>query len=484
MSKNIACFTLLAFAGAIALNLRAESVWTTSSCAPSEWVALDGNILLGREGETTADGVPGFASGKVSVLTDGTVSASVPDKEFIFGFRVNETVTWTFSSPMSIEEIRISTSYLTSTSYDGVHVSKVEARFLGESVWTEIGGEGEYKGENVAGKINSLILTNGDIPVAENIVALRLTFGSCESGFSNYYTEIEAVGRSGSINPFLNSFGIEPAKTKAKLTGIITDCGTDATACNVYLALDGGVPVRIAKRVTDSFEYQIEGLSPETTYAYTLSISNNAPIVKGISRSGTFTTMPADAQTASWTQGEYSTDAWTPLENNVLAGLTATEMTKYSSYASSDSSVLTDGLVPYPDPTTDGDAGKMTVGFAENATISWVFDKLTTIEKIRLSSYWWQTYFNGISIKAVEVKYRTSENWEKLDVPTVNWKGGAKLGQMQTLTDAENGYIAKDVVGLKLTFGGIKGGVANYYAEIEATRYVRPKKTGLIMIVR
>jgi hypothetical protein len=478
MSKNIACFTLLAFAGAIALNLRAEPVWTTSSCAPSEWVALDGNILLGREGETVADGVPGYASGKVSVLTDGTISASAPDKEFIFGFRVNETVTWTFSSPMSIEEIRISTSYLTSTSYDGVHVSKVEARFLGESVWTEIGGEGEYKGENVAGKINSLILTNGDIPVAENIVALRLTFGSCESGFANYYTEIEAVGRSGSINPFLDSFGIEPAKTKAKLTGIITDCGTDATACNVYLALDGGVPVRIAKRVTDSFEYQIEGLTPATTYAYTLSISNNAPIVKGISRSGTFTTMPADAQTASWTQGEYSTDAWTPLENNILGGLTATEKSGVSFAASQEMSKLTDGVVPNPAK------GAETVGFTPDGTVVWSFEKPEAIEKIRISSLWESTLYNGISVNAIYVKYGDSTAWESLDVPAVEWTGGTALGQMLTLTDLETGFIAKNITALKITFGKQKAAIANYYAEIEAARYVRPKKFGFTLLVR
>lgn len=478
MSKNIACFTLLAFAGAIALNLRAEPVWTTSSCAPSEWVALDGNILLGREGETAADGVPDYASGKVSVLTDGTVSASAPDKEFIFGFRVNDTVTWTFSSPMSIEEIRISTSYLTSTSYDGVHVSKVEARFLGESVWTEIGGEGEYKGENVAGKINSLILTNGDIPIAENIVALRLTFGSCESGFSNYYTEIEAVGRSGSINPFLNSFGIEPAKTKAKLYGVITDCGIGATKCNVFLALDGGVPVRIAKRVTDSFEYLIEGLSPATTYAYTLSISNNAPIVKGISRSGTFTTMPADAQTASWTQGEYSTDVWTPLENNILGGLTATEKSGISFAASQEMSKLTDGVVPNPAKGTE------TVGFTPDGTVVWSFEKPEAIEKIRISSLWESTLYNGISVNAIYVKYGDSTAWESLDVPAVEWTGGTALGQMLTLTDLETGFIAKNITALKITFGKQKNAIANYYAEIEATRYVRPKKTGFMLIVR
>lgn len=478
MNKIRVWSLLITVVGFFALAVRAESAWITSSCAPSEWAPLDGNILLGREGETTADGVPGYASGKVSVLTDGTVSPSVPDKEFIFGFRVNETVTWTFSSPMSIEEIRISTSYLTSTSYDGVHISKVEARFLGESVWTEIGGEGEYKGENVAGKINSLILTNGDIPVAENIVALRLTFGSCESGFSNYYTEIEAVGRSGSINPFLNSFGIEPAKTKAKLSGVITDCGMGATKCNVFLALDGGVPVRIAKRVTDSFEYQIEGLSPETTYAYTLSISNNAPIVKGISRSGTFTTMPADAQTASWTQGEYSTDAWTPLENNILGGLTATEKSGVSFAASQEMSKLTDGVVPNPAKGTE------TVGFTPDGTVVWSFEKPEAIEKIRISSLWESTLYNGISVNAIYVKYGDSTAWESLDVPAVEWTGGTALGQMLTLTDLETGFIAKNITALKITFGKQKNAIANYYAEIEATRYVRPKKTGFMLIVR
>ena len=157
MSNTTARSLLFALVGVFALSLHAEPAWTTGSCAPSSWTALVDNVLLNVSGTTTADGVPGYASGNVAVLTDGKVPTTTPDKAGIFGFRNSENVSWTFAAPKTIEQIRISTCYLGGAAYDGVHVAKVEVMFYGESAWQQIAGDCEYKGESTAGKINSIV---------------------------------------------------------------------------------------------------------------------------------------------------------------------------------------------------------------------------------------------------------------------------------------------------------------------------------------
>ncbi len=455
-----------AITGFFALNLRAETAWTTGSCAPGDWTALPDNVLLDVSGTTTSDGVPGYASGNVAVLTDGNVPTTSPDKGGIFGFRNSETVSWTFAAPKTIDQIRISTCYLGGAAYDGVHVAKVEAMFYGGSTWQQIAGDCEYKGESAAGKINYIVLDNGNDPVAQNIVGLKVTFGSCETGYANYYAEIEAVGSAGVLGPALGAFAIIPAKTKAMISGSIADPGTDATACDVYLALDGGPATKIAAGVTGSFEYQLRGLTAETEYAYELSVSNNAATARGTVRSGEFTTLAADAQTASWTQGEYAPADWTPLANNILGNLVATEKTGVSFAASQDMAKLTDGSVPNPA------AGAETVGFTPSGAIAWRFEAPMTIEKLRLSSLWETTFYNGISVNAVQVMYKGSAEWVALDVPTVQWTGGTQLGQTETLSDPETGILAQNAVGLKVFFGPQKAAIANYYAEIEAVGHL------------
>ena len=64
-------------------------------------------------------------------------------------------------------------------------------------------------------------------------------------------------------------------------------------------------------------------------------------------------------------------------------------------------------------------------------------------------------------------------------MPTVKWTGGSELLQMETLSDAETGYLAADAVGLKIVFGAQKAAVANYYAEIEA---VERKATDVLSV--
>ena len=162
-----------------------------------------------------------------------------------------------------------------------------------------------------------------------------------------------------------------------------------------------------------------------------------------------------------------------PLANNIVSGLDATEKSGLSGYASQDMTKLTNGSVPNPA------AGADTVGFTPHGTIAWAFESPMTIEKLRISSLWESTAYNGISVNAIHVKRRGSTEWVALDVPTVQWTGGTKLGQTETLSDAENGFLAQGVVGLKITFGAQKAAVANYYAEIEVVGY--KKQTGLVL---
>ena len=754
MKKSLLCSLFVASAS----FSTADVVWTAGNCAPTDWTPLSGNVLLGVTGTTTGDGVPGYASGNAAVLTDGSVPTATPDKGGIFGFRVNETISWTFSNPETLEKIRISTCYLGGAAYDGVHVSKIEVKFDGDSTLTEIAGDGRYNGESTAGNVNYLVLENGGDPVAQGVVELKVTFGTCETGFANYYCEIEAVSgagapyptlgpidvtpgtntatvsgsivgvgagatacdvylalnggaatqiatgvtnsfehrltglaeateyaymlcvsnnaptamgaeRSGSfttldsslptvgwttghcapadwtplagnvlaglkggstdggiytgystndpdlltdglvpqvgdaaevktqivgflnnasvewefsdpatieqiriscgytvryqdysdvsvssvdvktsgsdtwatvstegvsfpdpgnnneiqwvtlgdssgdplaanvvalrvtfgqvksasycceieavspggaLQPTLGTVNVTPAATSATVAGTILDPGAGATACDVYFALNGGTATRVAAGVTSTFEFPLTDLAEATEYAYVLCVSNNAAAAKGAERSGSFTTLHAAPPTASWTQGECNTADWSPLSRNILAGLTAANLTRTSNYASSDSTILTDGEVP-DSPATDGEAGAVTVGFTPNGTIEWEFEKGMTLKKLRLTSFWHNMLYNGISLKAVEVKYKGAEDWTELYVPTVNWTGGTLLCQTETLSDPDTGLLARNVVGLKLTFGTQKNAVANYYAEIEAVGWETDDFTTLIL---
>ncbi|MBQ3808397.1 MAG: hypothetical protein II840_10635 [Kiritimatiellae bacterium] len=462
MRKTVVRSLLLAIVGVFAMNLRAETAWTTSSCAPNTWTVLSNNLLAGETGTISGAIATGYSTNDPDLLTDISVPKA-SGKEYRVGFQNAASITWTFSAPKTIECVRVSCGYLDSVGYSGFTVSSIEVQTFGSSDWTALNTTAGQMADTRQGEILSLALADGSGgAIAATVGALRVTFGAPPVGFANYCVEIEAVGSAEATGPVLSSFDITPAKTKAKVSGLIADVGTDATECDVYLSIDNAEAVKIAEGVTDSFEYQVQGLMAGTTYAYELSVSNNAPTAKGTVRSGDFATLAADAQTALWTQGEYAPADWTALGNNILSGLDATEKSGVSYAASQDMTKLTNGSVP--DPAAGGE----TVGFGNAGTIAWAFAKPMTIEKIRLSSLWESTLYNGISVNAIQVKYPDSANWETLDVPTVQWTGGTKLGQMETLSDVETGVLAQNVIGLKITFGAQKAALANYYAEIEA----------------
>ena len=455
-----------AIMGFFALNLHAAVAWTTTDVEPASWTALSGNLIDGLTGTRSGSVSTGYGTDSMAVLTDGVVP-TVNGNESRVAFQSGSSVEWSFTTPKTLEEVRVSGCYLGGSSFTRISISAVYVKLFGSDTWTELDGssflDNSGRSQNVV--ICASLADPGTGYLAQGVAGLKVAFGA-NVPLASYIVEIEAVGSAEATGPVLGSFDVAPAKTKAMISGSIVDVGTDATSCEIYLALGGGAAAKIAEGVTGSFEYRIQGLTAGTEYAYELSVSNNAATAKGTVQTGTFTTLAADAQTASWTQGEYATADWVPLANNILANLTATESYRASPYASSDMTKLTDGSVPNPA------AGAETVGFQPDGTIAWTFEVPMTIEKLRLSSLWESTYYNGISVNAVQVKFKGSTEWAALDVPTVQWTGGTQLGQTETLSDPETGFLAQNAVRLKITFGAQKAAVANYYAEIEAVGHI------------
>ena len=483
MNKITVPSLMLMLMGFFASNVHAELVWTTGSCAPSEWTALPDNILLNVVGTSAASGVNNYASLDLAVLTDGKVPQTTPDKDGIFGFRKDENISWMFDSPMTIDQIKVSSCYLGGSDYDGVHIAKVEAIFFGGSDWVQIAGDFEYKGGSTSGSINYIVLRNGDEPVAENILGLKITFGACENGFANYYAEIEAVGRAGEVGPTIGSVDVTPAKTKAIFSGSIASAGTDATECDVYLAIGDLRRVRIAKSVSGSFQYVIKDLQPSTTYSYNLYFLNNAPTPKESVQSGSFTTKSVEDQTISWSATDVDPADWLNLPGDLLEGLGGKiEGAVTEGYSTRNPMLVTDARVPQ-----EGGNGYR-VGFQRGSSIEWMFDEPKDIGQLRVSACFFEgPNFNMLSISSVEVRSGDSEEWVKLKADAFLDNAGRKENVVisATLSDSEMEYLAKGATGLKVVFGdGVP--LASYVVEIEAIEYVYvpDRKPGFSVIVR
>ena len=98
------------------------------------------------------------------------------------------------------------------------------------------------------------------------------------------------------VGPELGLVTVTPQSKTATISGAIVSIGNNgATACDIYLSLNGGAVEKVVEGATDSFSYAVQQLEPETEYAYVLSISNNAATVMGAETSGSFTTTVAPA---------------------------------------------------------------------------------------------------------------------------------------------------------------------------------------------
>ena len=481
MSKTIVRSLLFALVGVFALSLHAEPAWTTTDVEPASWTALSGNLIDGLTGTRNGAVSTGYGTDSMAVLTDGVVP-TVNGNESRVAFQSGSSVEWSFTTPKTLEQIRVSGCYLGGSTFTRISISAVYVKLSGSDTWTELDGssflDNNGRSQNVV--ICASLADSDTGYLAQGVASLKVAFGA-NVPLASYIVEIEAVGFSEATGPVIGSFDIAPAKTKATVSGSIVDVGTDATECDVYLSLGNAESVKIAEGVTGPFEYRIQGLTAGTAYAYELSVSNNAPTAKGTVRSGTFTTLAADAQTMGWTTGDVAPSGWAALSDNLLAGKTGTiGGVVATGYSTNDPNLLTDGSVP----TTGGNEYR--VGFQNNASIEWTFDWPVTLESVRVSAcYLDGAIYTRLAVSSVSVKRAGSDTWDALGTEALSDIGGRNQNVIlcASLSDSETEYLSQDVVGLKIAFGNV-GALASYCVEIEAVGHAEQTKTDVVILFR
>lgn len=478
MSKTIMSSMLLALAGIFALNLRAAPAWTTEDVAPGDWTSLAGNLLAGLTGTKTGTISTGYGTTDMGVLTDG-VAPTVNGNESRVAFQNTGAVEWSFTTPKTLEQVRVSGCYLGGSTYTRISISAVYVKLSGSDTWTELDGSSFL--DNSGRSQNVVICASLADPatgyLAKGVAGLKVAFGA-NVPLASYIVEIEAVGSTEATGPVLGFFAVAPAKTKATVSGTIADVGTDATTCDVYLALDGGAATKIAEDVTGVFEYLVQGLTAGTTYSYELSVSNNAPTSRGTMQSGDFTTLASDASTAFWTTSEGVPGDFSPLADNLIANKTGAVSGGSVSGYGGGVELLTNGEV--------SGVTKQTCGLGENRAVEWSFDGPKTLERIRFTTCDIPDgrQYDDIKISKVEVKTAGSDSWADLGVVPLDYAGGNAQGGalFATLADAETGFLGQNVTAIRITFGK-PNNVAQYYAEIEAVGHAADQKNGVIIYV-
>ncbi len=478
MSKTILRSLLFALAGVFASDLRAAPAWTTTDVAPASWTALANNLLAGETGTINGTIASGYSTNDPNLLTDGQVQTT-GGNAYRVGFQGGSSIEWTFVTPKTIEQVRVSACYYDGSTYTELAIGTVSVKLAGSDTWDALAGSDI---RDVDGRSQNVVicasLSDSDAGhLAQHVVGLKIAFVTPKH-LASYCVEIEAVGFAEATGPVVDSFDVAPAKTKATVSGSIADPGTDATACDVYLALDGGAATKVAQNVTGSFEYRLTGLTAGTSYAYELSVSNNAATAKGTVRNGTFTTLAADASTAFWTTNEGVPGDFSPLADNLIANKAGTVSGGNLSGYGGGVELLTNGEV-------SGET-KQTCGFGENMKVEWSFDAPKALETIRFTTCYTagSGWYDDIKISKIEVKASGSETWTDLGVATLDFAGSGTSGTalFATLADAETGFLAPNATALRITFGK-PNNVAQYYAEIEAVGHAEGKTGKMVIFV-
>lgn len=479
MNKTILRSLLFALMGVFALNLRAAPTWTTTDVEPASWTALANNLLAGETGTIKGTIATGFSTNDPDLLTDGHVQTT-GGNAYRVGFQGNSSIEWTFATPKTIEQVRVSACYYDGSTYTELAIGSVSVKLAGSDTWDALSGSDirDVDGRNQNVVICASLSDSDAGHLAQHVLGLKIAFVTPKH-LASYCVEIEAAGSSETTGPVIGLFDIAPVKTKATVSGTLADVGTDANSCDVYLALDGGAATKIAAGVTNSFEYRIQGLTAGTEYDYELSVSNNAATAKGTVRTGTFTTLAADASTAFWTTSEGVPGDFSPLADNLISNKTGFVSGGGVSGYGGGVELLTDGAV--------SGVTKQTCGLGENRAVEWSFDKTNTLEIIRFTTCDIPDgrQYDDIKISKVEVKTSGSDSWTDLGAEPLSFSGSNTAGTalFATLADAETGFLAQDATALRITFGK-PNNVAQYYAEIEAVGHAEPEKDVLVIAIQ
>ena len=178
---------------------------------------------------------------------------------------------------------------------------------------------------------------------------------------------------------------------------------------------------------------------------------------------------PAAEPDPLWEPGLYKFAEWTPLANNLLAGLTTSYTANSLDPWNGSVVCLTDGSV-----SSDLDDGTVGIGIRDGATLSWSFADPKTIETIRLTAYGYNHLYKYDKILVVSVEVLQDGEWNPIG-GSVAFNGPDSYGSDQSLyaslADEVTGHLATNVTGLRITFGNPKALGKCRYAEIEASGY-------------
>ncbi|MCR5840131.1 MAG: chitobiase/beta-hexosaminidase C-terminal domain-containing protein [Kiritimatiellae bacterium] len=446
-----------------------DPLWEPGMYAFDEWTPLANNLLAGLTTTYTANSLYPW-NGSVACLTDGEVSANLSDESIGIGIRSGSTLSWSFAAPKTIETIRLTAcGYNHMYKYDKILVESVEVLQNGE--WNQIGGSIAFNGPDSYGSDQSLYATIADEVtgrLATGVTGLRITFGDPKGLGYCRYGEIEASGYDSSGAPIATvaTPTISPASCSFyPTTNVTLSCATEGAV--VRYTLDGSNPTSSSAVYSAPISVSATTTVKARAFATDMNPSAVASATYTYTEPGNPPDDPPGESERTWTTGDYDPSTWTGLENNILAGLTAQEVSnpsKLSFAASKDLSKLTDGAVS---ATADSSA---IVGLQPGAELVWTFDGPKVLEKIRFSSLWASSgkIYAGISVSNILVKTSGSSEWVSLGV-SISKSGSSTAGgaQYAILSDPGLGYLALDVVALKFVSGSVEA-FANYYGEIEA----------------
>ena len=142
------------------------------------------------------------------------------------------------------------------------------------------------------------------------------------------YAVLRGVRNTAALSPsapVVKSAEIHPGSTTATVEATIDAVGATASACDVFLKLGSGASQRIVVGENATFDYQVSGLQPNTTYTYELTFKNNATTSMTVTKSGSFKTLAAGPlQPTGWDDApmiQSALDAAVPSHGTVtLAG--------------------------------------------------------------------------------------------------------------------------------------------------------------------
>ena len=245
-------------------------------------------------------------------------------------------------------------------------------------------------------------------------------------------------------------------------TNVTIACATsDAT---VRYTLDGSDPS------ATSTEYTGPIALTATTTVKARAFAANKEASDVVFATYTLGEPPAAEPDPLWEPGMYKFDEWTPLANNLLAGLTTSYTANSLDPWNGSVICLTDGTV-----SSNLDDSAVGIGIRDGATLSWSFADPKTIETIRLTACGYNHLYKYDKILVVSVEVLQDGEWNPIGGGSVAFNGPDSYGSDQslyaTLADEVTGHLATNVTGLRITFGNPKALGKCRYAEIEASGY-------------